>query len=49
MINVSLTIEIAPDSAVFGGDLLDLIVPAKRFPLQRRFARDPFVRGVVRG
>src|SRR2546428_9268366 len=58
MINVSLTMEMASDSALFGRDLM---FPSRSIrgtycardaiaiPLQRRFARDPFVRGVVRG
>ncbi len=56
MVNVSLTMEMASDSALFGRDLMfpsrsirGTYCARDRFPLQRRFARDPFVRGVVRG
>lgn len=56
MINVSLTMEMASDSALFGRDLMfpsrsirGTCCARDAFPLQRRFARDPFVRGMVRG
>src|SRR5438093_6001422 len=46
----------ARDSALFGGDLMfpsrsirGTYCARDAFPLQRRFARDRFVRGVVRG
>ena len=56
MIRAPLTMEMAPDSALSvvtwcfpPAQFAELIALRDAFPLQRRFACDPFVRGVVRG